>query len=242
MRLYSELAPWFHLVTSPDSYEAEAAHIVRLAEAVCEGSAKTLLELGAGGGNNASHLKRRFSCTLTDLSARMLDVSRALNPECEHLLADMRTIRLERQFDVVLVHDAIDYMTTKKDLGAAITTVAAHVRPGGVAILTPDAVTETFSPGTRHGGHDGADGRALRYLEWTHDRNADDTTCDMDFVFMIQEPGQPVRVEHDHHTFGLFSRKTWLDMIEASGLQSMDVKIEDPHAGEHVVFVARRPT
>ncbi len=241
MRMYNELAPWFHLVTSPGSYEAEAAHIIQLADTACEGPAKTLLELGSGGGNNASHLKHRFACTLTDLSEHMLEVSRRLNPECEHLLADMRTMRLERQFDVVLAHDAIAYMTRREDLSAAITTVAAHLRPGGVAILTPDAVAETFSPGTSHGGHDGPDGRALRYLEWIHDRNVDDTTYHMDFVFLIQEPGQPLRVEHDHHTLGLFSRATWLDLIQASGLQVIDVSIEDPHAGEHEVFVARRP-
>ena len=39
-------------------------------------------------------------------------------------------------------------------------------------ILTPDATTEIFKPNTDHGGHDGEDGRSLRYLEWTHDVRA----------------------------------------------------------------------
>ena len=67
----------------------------------------TLLELGSGGGNNASHLKARFNCTLTDISPDMLALSRTLNPECEHLEGDMRTLRLGRTFDVVFIHDAI---------------------------------------------------------------------------------------------------------------------------------------
>ena len=50
--------------------------------------------------------------TLVDLSAEMLEVSRQLNPECEHIQGDMRTIRLGRQYDAVLVHDAVDYVTT----------------------------------------------------------------------------------------------------------------------------------
>ena len=85
MRLYSELADWFHLLTAPEDYAEEAAEIVRLAEAAVDGELRTLLELGSGGGNNASHLKARFDCTLTDVSEEMLALSRGLNPECEHI-------------------------------------------------------------------------------------------------------------------------------------------------------------
>jgi ubiquinone/menaquinone biosynthesis C-methylase UbiE len=83
VKLYFELAPWFHLLTHPNDYAEEADFTERLIDAAIDGEAKTLLELGSGGGNNASYLKRRFECTLTDLSAEMLELSRSLNPECE---------------------------------------------------------------------------------------------------------------------------------------------------------------
>ncbi|MHC4615594.1 MAG: class I SAM-dependent methyltransferase, partial [Planctomycetota bacterium] len=57
-----------------------------------------VLELGSGGGNNASHLKKWFDMTLVDLSPHMLEVSRALNPECSHQQGDMRTVRLGTLF------------------------------------------------------------------------------------------------------------------------------------------------
>ncbi len=41
-------------------------------------------ELGSGGGSNAVHLKAHFALTLVDLSEGMLEVSRRLNPECQH--------------------------------------------------------------------------------------------------------------------------------------------------------------
>ena len=168
MRLYGDLAPWFHLLTAPEDYAVEAARYERLIlESLPE--AETLLELGSGGGNNASHLKRRFACTLSDLSPQMLTLSRELNPECEHVLGDMRTLRLGRTFDAVFVHDAVAYMTTESDLRDCIGTALAHTRPGGVALFVPDFTRETFTPGTSHGGHDGADGRSLRYLEWSVD-------------------------------------------------------------------------
>jgi len=55
------------------------------------GSLTTVLELGSGAGHNALHLKPHARCTLTDVSEEMLGLSRELNPECEHLLGDMRT-------------------------------------------------------------------------------------------------------------------------------------------------------
>jgi SAM-dependent methyltransferase len=240
MRIYSDLAPWFHLLTHPSDYMEEAAFITRLVEENVDGHAKTLLELGSGGGNNASHLKKRFTCTLTDLSADMLALSRELNPECEHLLGDMRTLRLERTYDVVLVHDAIMYMTTEADLRAAIETAAAHLRPGGVAILEPDATRDMFEPKTRHGGHDGNDGRSLRYLEWESDADPGDTTYEVDFVLALKEREQPLRIVHDHHICGLFAEATWHELIADAGLELVHPRVEDPDAGEHAVFVARR--
>jgi SAM-dependent methyltransferase len=241
MRLYSDLAPWFHLLTHPSDYEGEADYVVRVVEAVAEGTATTLLELGSGGGNNASHLKHRFRCTLTDLSEDMLALSRTLNPECEHLQGDMRTLRLERTFDAVLVHDAVMYMTTEDDLRAAIATAAVHLRPGGAAVFTPDTTRERFSPQTSHGGHDGDDGRSLRYLEWTHEPELDGSTFTVDFVVVLREAGRPTRVEHERHVCGLFAESPRRRLIEEAGLELVEPDLEDPHADEHAVFVGRRP-
>ena len=165
MRIYADLAPWFHLLTDPADYAGEAAYYTQVIEAATDGRARTLLELGSGGGNNASYMKARFECTLTDLSEEMLEVSQTINPGCEHVQGDMRTLRLGRTFDAVFVHDAVDYLTSEADLGAAIETAAVHLGPGGVALFVPDTVSESFEPSTSHGGHDGPDGRALRYLE-----------------------------------------------------------------------------
>lgn len=111
-----------------------------------------MLELGSGGGNNASHMKREFLLTLVDRSPGMLGVSRRLNPECEHVEGDMRSVRLGRTFDAVFVHDAIAYLTTEDDLRALFETAFEHCRRGGVALFVPDCVGETFEPATDHGG------------------------------------------------------------------------------------------
>ncbi len=240
MRLYSDLAEWFPLLTAPADYAEEAAEIVRLAESHGRDELRTLLELGCGGGNNASHLKARFACTLTDLSEEMLAVSQALNPECAHTAGDMRTLRLGRTFDVVLVHDAVVYMTSEADLRAALETAFVHTRPGGVAIFLPDCTRETLVEETRKGGHDG-EGRALRYLQWTHDPDPRDTTYEVDFLIGLRDGDAPLRVVHDHHVEGVFGRDEWVAGLEACGFDVEVEPVDVEDAPGWTAFVGRRP-
>ena len=173
-RFYSDLAPWWPLISAPEEYTEEAAFAASLLR-MANPPTRTVLELGSGGGNNAFHLKGEFEMTLVDLSEDMLAVSRQLNPDCEHFQGDMRTLRLGRSFDAVFVHDAIDYMTTEADLRQAVATAYEHCRVGGVAVFVPDDIAENFEPDTDHGGHDAPDGRGARYLEWSTDPDPDDT-------------------------------------------------------------------
>ena len=171
-RLYGDLASWWPLISPPEEYAEEAAFAASLLR-TAKPPTRTVLELGSGGGNNAFHLKNEFEMTLVDLSEEMLTVSRQLNPDCDHLRGDMRTLRLGRSFDAVFVHDAIDYMITEADLRQAATTAYEHCRPGGVAVLVPDNIAENFEPGTDYGGDDAPDGRGARYLSWSSDPDPD---------------------------------------------------------------------
>lgn len=218
MKLYSELAEWWPLLSPPSDYEEEAASYIAAIERLALRDIEEVLELGAGGGNNASFIKRRWTMTLTDVSDGMLAVSRKLNPECEHVQGDMRSLRLGREFDAVLAHDAIMYMTTEPDLKATFETAAAHLRPGGVALFVPDDTTESYRPFTSHGGEDG-EGRALRYLEWSEPLTPGATQAKVVFAVLVKEDGKPARTITDEQTFGLFPRSTWLDLIEQTGLE-----------------------
>ena len=154
-RFYGELARWWPLISPPEDYTEEAAFAASLLHRAAH-PVREVLELGSGGGHNAVHLKEHFAMTLVDLSEAMLDVSRRLNPESLHRQGDMRTIRLGREFDAVFIHDAIDYMTDEADLRRAMETAFVHCRPGGLALLMPDDIRETFKEGTDHGGDDAA--------------------------------------------------------------------------------------
>lgn len=243
-RLYSELAEWWPLLSPPEEYAEEAAFYQRVILAAAGNRPlQTVLELGSGGGSNASYLKKRFSMTLVDRAPKMLAISARLNPECEHIEGDMRRVRLGRQFDAVFVHDAIVYMTTEGDLGDAIRTAFEHCRPGGVALFCPDHVRDTFAPATDCGGHDG-EGRALRYLEWTSDPDPADTTYVVDYAYVLRDDHGVIRVEHDRHVEGLFARADWLRLLGDAGFQAEVAPLDHSDAGAGLVevFVAKRPT
>jgi len=244
-RMYEELASWWPLLSAPADYAEEAAFYGDALAAACDRPPRTVLELGSGGGNNASHLKARFDMVLVEPSAGMRAVSRALNPECEHVEGDMRTVRLARQFDAVFVHDAVCYMTTDTDLCLAIETAFVHCRPGGAALFAPDHVRENFVPSTDHGGHGGTDGQThgLRYLQWTWDPDPADTTYLVDYAYLLRTPDGAVRVEHDRHVEGLFRRADWLRLLSEAGFEARIVPFEhsELEPGSHEVFVAERP-
>lgn len=236
-KLYGELASWFHLLSSPPDYAEEADFARSLLVEPDSAPPLTLLELGSGGGNNASHLKAHFKMTLTDMSDGMLDLSRQLNPECEHLQGDMTSLRLGRVFDAVFIHDAIMYMTTEDALRRALQTARVHCKPKGIALFMPDVIRETFVSLTTHGGHDGdnQDGRSIRYIEWTFDPDPADTTYTVDFAYLLRERRGPLRVVHDTHVFGIFPRDTWLWLLKETGFEGRSVT--DPWGRE--VFVGR---
>jgi SAM-dependent methyltransferase len=242
-RLYRELADWYPLLTPVDDYAEETAFYRRLFETHCRRAPRTLLDLGSGGGHNAAHLKATLDCTLGDLAPAMLSLSRRLNPDCEHVQGDMRSIRLGGVFDCVLLHDAVSYMASRADLTSAIATAFEHTAPGGVAMFQPDFISETFEPGTETGGSD-AGGRALRFLEWRWASDSRDDNYLTDMAYLLRDENGAVEVFHDRHVMGLFSRDVWLELIVAVGFEPFAVPFEQRAncvAGHHV-FLGLRPS
>jgi SAM-dependent methyltransferase len=236
-RFYQELSDWWPLFSPPKHYVEEVDDLLRRLSPLPAPGTSTMLELGAGGGSFASHLRSQFTLTLTDLSEGMLAQSRAVNPGVEHVAGDMRALRLDREFDYVLVHDAVCYMTTLTDLRAALETAAAHCKRGGTVIVLPDFVKETFAGGTEEGGEDAPDGRGFRYLEWGWDPDPNDTTYIVDYAFLLRDASGEVRAVHDRHIEGLFPRATWLQTFEAAGLPAKS----DLDDWGRDVFIARKP-
>ncbi len=240
--LYQELAGWWPLI-SPAAEYAEDAEMITAIFGSAAGPVRSVLDLGSGGGHVALHLKAGRSMTLVDLSAQMLAMSRELNPDCEHVQGDMRAIRLGRVFDAVLVHDAVDYVTTRDELRLVIGTAFAHCRPGGLAVFAPDHTAETFRPGTGSGGGSGAAGRRAVFRERTSDPDPADDWILAEYEFTLREADGTTRVVAEAHRLGSFRRATWLGLLAEAGFTAgvrPGVPAATHSAPPRAVFVGRR--
>jgi SAM-dependent methyltransferase len=239
-RLYRELAGWWPLISPPSEYAGDAAAIEHAfadsAQPVC-----TLLDLGSGGGHVSRHLRQDRSMTLVDISADMLTVSRQLNPDSRHVLGDMRTIRLGQLFDAVLVHDAVDYVTSQQDLALVIGTAAAHCRPGGVAVFAPDHTAETFRPGSGAGGGHDDSGRQATFTEHMTDPNRADDWILAEYEFTLRDADGTVRVVPEAHRLGSFGRATWLRLLTAAGFAAQVRPLSGTGRAPRLLFVGRAP-
>jgi SAM-dependent methyltransferase len=245
-RLYADLAEWWPLISPPEEYAAEAAYLAAVLQSAAAGPGPArVLDLGSGGGHNAVHLAAAgLQLTMVDLSAHMLEVSRQLNPGSPHHQGDMRTIRLGTEFDAVLVHDAVDYMTSQDDLRQVIGTAFAHCRPGGLAVFVPDYTADSFQPATGHGGGSrDPSGRQASFREQTSDPDASDDWIQVDYEFLLRGADGAEQVVRETHRLGAFRHATWLALLGDAGFGGPPDPGARPPAGQRPgnLFVARRP-
>ena len=222
-RLYTDLAwLWPMWGDVADEYARYCRHVSGLIELHATHPVGTLLDIGCGGGKNVFNLKGTFSVTGVDLSPAMLAQARRLNPESTFVLGDMRTFRLDRTFDAVLMDDAISYMTCLADFVAAFRTASAHLDAGGVLVVTPDVTVETFrqnrtvaAPATRKGRPDELD---VVFVENVYDPDPADEQYETTVLYLIRDHGR-LRIETDHWTMGLFSLDTWRRVLRETGFE-----------------------
>lgn len=240
-RLYQDLAEWWPLISPPAEYAAETVYLAAVLESALP-PMPAVLDLGSGGGNVAVHLKPHARLTLVDISESMLAVSRRLNPECDHRQGDMRTVRLGVSFDAVLVHDAVDYMTTEDDLRQVIETAFAHCRPGGLALFVPDHTAESFSAATGSGGGSDPSGRQASFREWTWDPDPGDSWVQAEYEFSLRSADGAVQTVHETHRLAAFAGADWARLLTAAGFV-LDPWLADVAAGRRPdnVFIGRRP-
>ncbi len=220
-RLYNDLACLWPLLSPPEDYESEAAAIAQVVKLHCEASRPVLMEMGAGGGHTLSHLADDFDLIAVDLAEPMLINCRVLCPSAQTVVGDMRSLPLSEPVDVVLIHDAVDYMTTMQDVQAALQTAAIHLKPGGLLMVAPTYTLESFEDHQTAQDAHADDEVAVRFASHIYRLSPDATQFIMDMTLLIKENNQ-LRIERDRHTCGLFSEQAWEEMIEQSGFDLCD--------------------
>lgn len=233
--LYTDLAwLWPLWGDAATEYAQYCQHITGLIRQRAKRPVATLLDIGCGGGKNVLNLSREFNVTGLDLSPTMLAQAKELNPGCTFVQGDMRTIRLSRAFDAVLMDDAISYMNSRADFVAAFHTAYDHLHPGGVLIATPDVTIETFRQNRTTATPAARDGLDLVFVENVYDPDPTDERYETTILYLIRNHGR-LRIETDHWTLGIFSLDTWRHVLSETGFEVHEGRF-DSGDEEYTVF------
>ncbi|TDD56896.1 class I SAM-dependent methyltransferase [Kribbella antibiotica] len=142
MSLAGRLARSNLMYRRPDIYDHFAdgddglAALVR--QVVTDKPVGSVLDLGCGTGRHLAAVRQAFGCAAVgvDVQPGLIDYGQAAHPELELLVGDIRSIRLDQQFDVVLcLGNSLSYQLTDADTRAAAETFGAHTRPGGHVLV-----------------------------------------------------------------------------------------------------------
>lgn len=139
MNVFNQYARYYDLFYRDKDYAGEAAYVGGLLRQHAPQALK-LLNLGCGSGRHDRELLQQgYRITGVDCSTEMLTTARRESSGLEGLdyhAGDIRSIRLDRQYDaVVSLFHVISYQTTNDDLLAAFAAARAHLASGGVFIF-----------------------------------------------------------------------------------------------------------
>jgi SAM-dependent methyltransferase len=213
---YGDLAWTEPLLAPPRDYAEENESYVDLIRKHSGIKTETLLHLASGAGGNDFTFKKHFKVTGVDISERMLEISRALNPEVTYVHGDMRSIDLQESFDAVVIPDSIDYMTTLTDLKLAIGTACKHLKPGGVLLIVAKTREEFQENNFCYTG--AKDDVEVTVFENDHILGTDRSTYEATIIYLIRRQGE-LSIHNDRHVLGLFSQSEWRSCFTGAGLE-----------------------
>ncbi len=212
---YNQLAWTEDFLADPADYEQEVAHYADLVWQHADPPVKTLLHFGCGAGGHDLYFKRYFAVTGVDLSVGMLDKAREKNPEIEYIEGDMRTIRLDRQFDAVVIPDSIDYIATRGGLQQVIQTAALHLRTGGVLLIVCSTAEQFRNNNFVYTGE--KDDVHVTLFENNYANPYTPQTHEITLFYLIRRNGA-LETYSEHIVAGLFPQASWEALFTQAGL------------------------
>lgn len=145
MTVFGAYSRYYNLLYKDKDYLGEVQYVHNLIQKYKPG-ANNILDLGCGTGRHAFILSQQgYSVTGVDISEEMIlhakdyqsqPVFKEHSSKLEFIQGDIRTIRLNKTFDVVLsLFHVISYQISNDDIRAVVSTAKKHLTGGGVFIF-----------------------------------------------------------------------------------------------------------
>jgi ubiquinone/menaquinone biosynthesis C-methylase UbiE len=220
--LYNNLARYYDLIYSWKNYRKEAETIRRLIAKHKESKGNDLLEVACGTGGHIQCLKDDFRATGTDISNGMLGVARKKVKGVRFLQADMVTLNLGREFDVIIcLFSSIGYVKTHAGLKKTLQNFARHLKNGGVVIIEPWFTKRGYTKGRPHMATYGDDDTKIARMNVARVRG--DISV-MDMHYFIAERNKGVKCFVDRHELRMVEPQRILEFMREAGLRAKFVK------------------
>ena len=220
--LYTDLARYYDLIYSWKDYQKEAATIRRLIAKYKSSSGNDLLEVACGTGRHIQYLKDEFRVLGTDISAGMLGVARQNVKGARFQRADMVTLNLGKEFDVIIcLFSSIGYIKTSADLKRTLQNFGRHLKKGGVVIIEPWLTKETFYNGRPQMTTYGDDHIKIARLNVSKVRG---NVSILDMHYLVAEKDKTVKHFVDRHELSMFESQQILKFMRQAGLRAKFIR------------------
>jgi len=139
MSVFGLYAQYYDALYHDKNYQQEVAYVYNLIQEYLP-AAKSILELGCGTGGHAFHLAHEgYEVHGVDLSKEMIASAQQKGKQQNEVtfsVGDLRTLQLNKQFDVVIsLFHVMNYQTTDADLHNAFKTAEKHLKKGGLFLF-----------------------------------------------------------------------------------------------------------
>lgn len=138
MSVFGDYSKYYNLLYKDKEYSREVEYVSKLIKRY-NPDLKTILDLGCGTGRHDKLLvKCGYSICGIDISEKMLEEANKLaeKDKLSFFKGDIRNLRLDQQFDVVIsLFHVISYQTTNEDLKNTFETASKHLKNGGLFIF-----------------------------------------------------------------------------------------------------------
>jgi ubiquinone/menaquinone biosynthesis C-methylase UbiE len=220
--LHNQLAKYYDKVYAFKDYLDEAVRLQNLVIKYSETGGNMLLDVACGTGLHLKHLKDDFVCTGVDVSKNMLKIARKNVKGVNFKEADMKTMQLKKQFDIITcMLSSIGYVKTVANLEKTIQNFSKHLNKGGLVLIEPSHAKTLYVSGEpRITTYNGKDAKIAR-VNFTKIRQA---TAILNMHILIAERGKDAKYFVDKHELGLFGVNSTLKIMKAAGLKSKYLK------------------
>lgn len=196
-------------------YTAEAVKIHSIVQQYKRISGNLLLDVACGTGIHIGSLREYYQVEGLDLDEKMLAEARKKFPDVPLHHGDMVDFDLGREFDIVTcLFSSIGYVKTTQRLNQAVSSMARHVKPGGVLLVEPWFSPDVWNTGKVHATFVNQPDLKIARMNISERK---DNLSFFNFHYLV---ATPEGIEHftELHELGLFTDNEYLEAFHAAGL------------------------